>query len=159
MAKGEASELLIVQLRAVGSAQHGHRHYEKTYLEGARSGQMVLWHVNVVRADDTLSSLIDEVDGVREEGREAGRPPLLALKTLSRALEEFATCIDNNAGAIVNYGERRRCGERVSTGFVESTINQLFAKRFVKKQQMRWTPRGAHLLLQVRVHVLNDGAQ
>jgi hypothetical protein len=24
------------------------------------------------------------------------------------------------------------------------------------KQQMRWTPRGAHLLLQVRVHVLND---
>jgi hypothetical protein len=44
-----------------------------------------------------------------------------------------------------------RCGERISTGFVESTINQLIAKRFVKKQQMRWTPRGAHLLLQVRV--------
>ena len=76
------------------------------------------------------------------------------LKKLSRALEEFGTYIDNNAGAIVNYGERRRCGERISTGFVESTINQLIAKRFVKKQQMRWTPRGAHLLLQVRV--LND---
>ena len=26
----------------------------------------------------------------------------------------------------------------------------------VKKQQMRWTPRGAHLLLQVRTQVLND---
>ena len=26
----------------------------------------------------------------------------------------------------------------------------------VKKQQMRWTPRGAHLLLQVRTCVLND---
>jgi hypothetical protein len=115
-----------------------------------------LWHGNVWRADDTLSSLIDEVDGVREEDRDAGRPPLLVLKKLSRALEEFATYIDNNAGAIVNYGERRRCGERISTGFVESTINQLIAKRFVKKQQMRWTPRGAHLLLQVRVHVLND---
>ena len=25
----------------------------------------------------------------------------------------------------------------------------------VKKQQMRWTPRGAHLLLQVRARVLN----
>jgi hypothetical protein len=25
-----------------------------------------------------------------------------------------------------------------------------------KKQQMRWTPRGAHLLLQVRTRVLND---
>jgi len=26
----------------------------------------------------------------------------------------------------------------------------------VKKQQMRWSPRGAHLLLQVRTRVLND---
>jgi len=26
----------------------------------------------------------------------------------------------------------------------------------VKKQQMRWTPCGAHLLLQVRTRVLND---
>jgi hypothetical protein len=26
----------------------------------------------------------------------------------------------------------------------------------VKKQQMRWTPRGAHLLVQVRTRVLND---
>jgi hypothetical protein len=26
----------------------------------------------------------------------------------------------------------------------------------VKKQQMRWTPRGAHLLLQVRTRVLNN---
>jgi hypothetical protein len=64
--------------------------------------------------------------------RVAGRPPLLVLKKLSRALEEFGTYIDNNVGAIVNYGERRRCGERISTGFVESTINQLIAKRFVR---------------------------
>ena len=27
--------------------------------------------------------------------------------------------------------------------------------RFVKKQQMKWTKRGAHLLLQVRTHVLD----
>jgi hypothetical protein len=25
-----------------------------------------------------------------------------------------------------------------------------------KKQQMRWTPRGAHLLLQIRVQAIND---
>ena len=99
-----------------------------------------------MRADDTVSSLIDGVDGVREEGREAGRPPQLVLKKLSRALEEFGTYIDNNAGAIVNYGERRRCGERISTGFVESTINQSTGRKaFVKKQQMRWTPRGGTL--------------
>ena len=35
-------------------------------------------------------------------------------------------------------------------------VNQVISKRMVKKQQMRWTPRGAHLLLQVRTRVLND---
>ena len=45
---------------------------------------------------------------------------------------------------------------RISTAFVESTVNYAISKRFVKKQQMRWTQRGAHLLLQTRVQVLND---
>ena len=40
--------------------------------------------------------------------------------------------------------------------FVESTVNYVVSKRFVKKQQKRWTQRGAHLLLQTRVQVLND---
>jgi len=31
----------------------------------------------------------------------------------------------------------------------------VISKRMVKKQQMRWTPAGAHLLLQVRTRVLN----
>jgi hypothetical protein len=97
-----------------------------------------------------------EVDGAIEEDREARRPAHLVLKKLARAPEEFSTYINNNASGIVNYGERHRCGERISTGFVESTINQLVAKRFVKQQQMRWAPRGAHLLLQIRVHALND---
>jgi len=30
------------------------------------------------------------------------------------------------------------------------------SKRLVKKQQMQWTPAGAHMLLQVRTPVLND---
>jgi Plasmid pRiA4b ORF-3-like protein len=44
-------------------------------------------------------------------------------------------------------------------GFVESTVNQVVSKRFVKKQQMRWSPRGAHLVLQMRTRVLNDELQ
>jgi hypothetical protein len=39
---------------------------------------------------------------------------------------------------------------------VESTINQVVSKRFVKKQSMQWTLKGAHLLLQTRTKVLND---
>ncbi len=71
-------------------------------------------------------------------------------------VREMDTYIANNAGCIVNYGERYRNGERISTGFVESAINQVVSKRLVKKQQMQWTPEGAHLLLQVRTQVLND---
>jgi hypothetical protein len=115
-----------------------------------------LWHGNMFRAVETLTDLMFEVDGAIDEDREARRPANLVLKKFARALEEFGTYIDNNASGIVNYGERHRCGERISTGFTESTINQLVAKRFVKKQQMRWTPRGAHLLLQIRVQALND---
>jgi hypothetical protein len=43
----------------------------------------------------------------------------------------------------------------ISTAFVESTINWVVSKRMVKKQQMRWTKPGAHLLLQVRTKTLN----
>jgi hypothetical protein len=38
---------------------------------------------------------------------------------------------------------------------VESAVNQIVSKRFVKKQQMQWTKKGAHLLLQIRIEVLN----
>ena len=38
---------------------------------------------------------------------------------------------------------------------MESTINQVVSRRFVKKQQMQGTLRGAHLLLQTRTKVLN----
>jgi hypothetical protein len=36
-------------------------------------------------------------------------------------------------------------------------VNQVVSKRMVTKQQLRWTPRGAHLLLQVRTKVLDEG--
>jgi hypothetical protein len=39
---------------------------------------------------------------------------------------------------------------------VESAVNQIISKRMVKKQQMRWSPRGAHLLLQIRTQVINE---
>ena len=54
-------------------------------------------------------------------------------------MRDFQTYIENNRELIPNYGERYRYGERISTGFVESTINQVVAKRSSKKQQM---PRG-----------------
>ena len=36
-------------------------------------------------------------------------------------------------------------------------MNQVVSKRMVKNQQMRWTERGTHRLLQVRTRVVNEG--
>ena len=71
-------------------------------------------------------------------------------------MTEFEIYIRNNREFIPNFGERYRQGERISTAFVESTINQVVSRRFVKKQQMEWSLRGAHLLLQTRTKVLNN---
>jgi len=101
-----------------------------------------LWRGNLFQAAETLTDLMFEADAAIEEDKTGKRPVHLVLKKLARALEDFGSYIDNNASGIVNYGERRRCGERISTGFAESTINQVIAKRFVKKQQMEATSRG-----------------
>ena len=76
-------------------------------------------------------------------------------KKVADSATELDTYIRNNREFIPNFGERRRQGEAISTAFVESTINQVVSRRFVKKQQMAWTPRSAHLLLQTRTKVLN----
>ena len=47
-------------------------------------------------------------------------------------------------------------GKRFRRRFVESTVNYVISKRFVKRQSMQWTKRGAHLLLQTRVKTLNN---
>ena len=61
--------------------------------------------------------------------------------------------------AVVVRGDTGRPGEAtwdVSSALVESAVNQVVSKRMVKKQHMRWTPEGAHLLLlQVRTRTLN----
>ncbi len=70
-------------------------------------------------------------------------------------MAEFEGYIRGNQDSVPNYGDRWRNGERISSGFAESTINQVVAKRMVKSQQMRWTPRGAHELLQIRTKVID----
>jgi predicted AAA+ superfamily ATPase len=65
-------------------------------------------------------------------------------------LSEFLTYIDRNSREIPNYGERHRNGEAISSATAEATVDHVISRRMVKKQQMRWTPRGAHLLLQIR---------
>jgi hypothetical protein len=70
-----------------------------------------------------------------------------AAGKLAQIVGDFDTYIRNNLDFIFNLGERYRQGEKISTAFVESAVNHVVSKRFVKKQQMQWTPPGPHLLL------------
>ncbi len=117
-----------------------------------------LWHGNSCRAVDRLQDVADVLESwdYDEDGEPIPQPGSESAARMLKYVRELGTYIVNNAPLIVNYGERYRNGERISTGFVESTINQVVSKRMVKKQQMQWTPEGAHLLLQVRTQVLND---
>lgn len=114
--------------------------------ETLESIKWYLWHGNVFRALHKIDSL---ADSLYLEAMSSVQTKLL------KKVEEFKTYITNNQQFIPNYGERYRNGERIATGFVESTINQVISKRMVKKQQMRWTQKGAHLLLQVRTKLLD----
>jgi hypothetical protein len=64
--------------------------------------------------------------------------------------------LERNQGALVHYAARRRCGEPISTAFVESAVNEVVAKRMNKKQQMRWNRATVQPFLDVRTAVLND---
>ncbi|MDJ0718922.1 MAG: ISKra4 family transposase [Prochloraceae cyanobacterium] len=113
-----------------------------------------LWHGNVFKALGKIEDLIDSGSALASDDYD--RQPSLEAQKLCSHLEEFETYISNNGEYIPNYGERYHNGEVISSSFVESAVNQVISKRFVKKQQMRWTPEGAHLLIQVRAQVLNQ---
>jgi hypothetical protein len=70
-------------------------------------------------------------------------------------INEFDTYLDLNQGAMPNYAERHRRRLPVSSSRAESTANSLVSRRFNKRRQMRWSPRGAQRILQARVEVLD----
>jgi hypothetical protein len=78
--------------------------------------------------------------------------PSRKLWTALRALNRYLT---GQSAWLVNYAERHRAGLRVGTAITEGTANFLVNRRMNKSQQMRWSRRGADLLLQVRCAVYN----
>ena len=105
-----------------------------------------LWHGNHYRA---LQLLDDAAETLRCCDDNTSR-----VKAI-RMLDELIGYLDHNRHRLPSYAERHRAGEAISSAPAESAVNQMIAKRMVKKQQMRWTPTGAHRLLQIRTRVLD----
>jgi hypothetical protein len=110
-----------------------------------RSLKWKLWHGQTDRALDQLETMTINFAKRRERGNLS-----------SHLAQPLLTYVRSNKSAIVNYGARYRSGRRIATALAESAVNSLVARRMVKKQQMQWLKRGAHLLLQVRAAVLNS---
>lgn len=113
-------------------------------LEGIK---WLLWHDNQHRSRQEIEFFETDVDGLELDYPHLGK--------FVRAAHEFAVYITSNTRSLINYGERYRSGERISSCLAESTVNAVISKRFAKRQQMQWTKRGAHLLLQARTRALD----
>lgn len=136
--------VLQQQTKAV-KTEHPERGAEAS--QRLKSIKHFIWHGNVEEALEKIGDLLFDLEEIQSSSTPAMK--------LYNGLSAFETYISNNREFISNYGELHRQGETISTAFVESTINQVVSRRFVKKQQMHWTLRGAHLLLQTRTAVLN----
>ena len=122
---------------------------EMAYVDAdVRSLKWKLWHGQTDRALDQLETMTSDFAKLRERGN-------LSATRLLHLAHPLLTYVRSNKSAIINYGARYRSGRRIATALAESGVNSLVARRMVKKQQMQWSKRGAHLLLQVRAAVLN----
>jgi hypothetical protein len=86
-----------------------------------------LWHGNVPHALQRISDLDDGLDMLEEN--------LTNKKKLEKAVREFHSYIEANQAFIPNYGDRYRHDETISTALVESTVNYVVSKRFVKNSR------------------------
>jgi len=112
------------------------------------------WRIWNEKAKDAQVS-IDRVRAVMhhfqgEPDRRRSAAPSGKLWTALHALDGYLT---SQSAWLVNYAERHRAGLRVGTAIAEGTANFLVNRRMNKPQQMRWSRRGADLLLQVRCAV------
>lgn len=71
-------------------------------------------------------------------------------------LMNVVTYLRSHLQSLIDYRTWQRVGRRISTGFVESSINRIVGRRMCKSQHMRWSRAGAHSVVQVRVALLNQ---
>jgi hypothetical protein len=112
----------------------------------------LLWNCHHERACEALgriTSWAKDVIALNESATEAKARRLVAR------CAELRSYIESNESALIDYGLRHRAGKPISTSRAEGTVNQLVSARMNKRRQMRWSPRGAHRVLQVGAAVLD----
>lgn len=113
-----------------------------------------LWHNNASKLDKTLRKIlvICRIVVAETPGFEK------SLRSIDFGIRDVIAYVLRNTDKPVAYGRRYHKGQSISSAMAESAVNQVINARMCKRQQMRWKPRGAHLLAQVRCAILNGDA-
>ncbi len=114
------------------------------------------WRIWNGKAKDAQIS-IDRIRAVMRhfQGEPDQRRSTAPSRKLWTALQALDRYLAGQSAWLADYAERHRAGLRVGTAITEGTANFLVNRRVDKSQQMRWSRRGADLLLQVRCAVYN----
>ena len=106
-----------------------------------------IWNGKAKDAQITLERIRQVMPVFQGDGDRKRDPSSRRLWTALREIDRYLT---SQSAWLINYAERHRAGLRVGTSLTEGTANFLVNRRMNKSQQMRWSRRGADLLLQVR---------
>ena len=110
-----------------------------------------LWHGRPQGALDLIDDILEELETPKRQIQLTA----VYIKRLTGVLRELDTYVFGQFNSIINYAAARRSGEPISTAQTESTVHRLLHRRMTAKQQMRWSPRGAHFMLKVRTSIMN----
>lgn len=110
-----------------------------------------LWHGQVGRSLD----LIGETLMTLERPDTDASPGARVARKVTRLLLDLEKYVCGQSGIIIDYATARRGKEPISTAITESTVQWLLHRRMNAQQHMRWSPRGAHLMLKVRTAAAN----
>ena len=110
-----------------------------------------LWHGQVARGLDLIGETLVALDGAAN-GKELAA---VTARKVARLLRDLETYICGQSDIIIDYAAARRQDEPISTAVTESTVQWMLHRRMNAQQHMRWSPRGAHLMLKVRTATAN----
>jgi hypothetical protein len=132
----------------------------ETRQEGARLANVIdqhirwrLWHGQVQRALDLIS---ETAASLEVTANDAASPVAASARKVADLLRALETYVSGQSALIIDYATSRRQELPISTAPTESMVQWLLNRRMNASQHMRWSPRGAHLLLKVRTSVMND---
>jgi hypothetical protein len=110
-----------------------------------KSAKWLVWHGKGRKAIPRMKAINEELEKWPNQER----------STLWWSVCRAYAYVESNVGLLVNYGARYRKGLPIASSIAESAVNQVVSVRMAKKQQMRWTDEGAHVVELVRVADLN----